>query len=76
MLAGWFVSQGVRAASNPSAEADQADLISSRVAPLLKNVVPESVSGLVPQDPVSWARITGVIQVVAGLGLTSGTGRR
>ncbi len=76
MLASWFVSQGVKAISDPSAEADQADLISSRVAPLVKNVVPESVSGLVPQDPASWARITGVVRVLAGLGLASGIGRR
>lgn len=76
MLASVFISQGVKAVTNPQSTRAQAEVLRDRVAPLLARVAPPSVAGMVPQDAVAWARLRGVAQVVAGIGLSTGLGRR
>lgn len=76
MLASVFVSQGVKGVSDPSSARAQGEMMRDRVAPLLSQVVPASVADRLPQDSVTWARLRGLGQIVAGLGLATGIGRR
>lgn len=76
MLASVFVSRGVKAVTDPQSTRPQAEVMRDKVAPLLSRVAPASVAGMVPEDVVTWARLRGVAQIVAGLGLATGIGRR
>ena len=76
MLASVFVSQGVKAVTDPSSTRDQAEMMRDRVAPLLSRVAPASVLGMIPEDAVTWARLRGLAQILAAVGLSTGIGRR
>lgn len=76
MLASVFVSQGVKAVSDPSSVRAQGEMMRDRVAPLISRVAPPSLADRLPQDSVTWARLRGAGQIVAGLGLATGLGRR
>jgi uncharacterized membrane protein YphA (DoxX/SURF4 family) len=76
MLASVFVSQGVKAVTDPSSTRAQAEQMRDRIAPLLSRVAPASVAGMVPEDTTTWARLRGVAQIIAGIGLSTGLGRR
>ena len=76
MLASVFVSQGVKAVTDPSSTRAQAEMMRDRVAPLLSRVAPASVLGMIPEDTVTWARLRGLAQILAAVGLSTGIGRR
>jgi len=76
MLASFFISQGVRVVTNPSSDRAQGEMMRDRIAPLLSKVAPDPVAELLPDDAATWSRIRGVAQVLAGVGLSTGLGRR
>lgn len=73
MLASMFVVGGYSAIRNPSALAPRVQPVTDRLVPLAKRVLP---SAPIPEDTVTLVRLTGVVQVVAGLALATGKAPR
>lgn len=76
MLASVFISQGVKAVADPDSTSVQAEMLRDRIAPLLRRVAPDPIAERVPDETVTWARLRGVAQVLGGIGLSTGIGRR
>ncbi|QGF24435.1 DoxX family protein [Raineyella fluvialis] len=76
MLAGVFISQGVKGVTDPGSTTAQGAMLRDRVAPFLRRVAPEPIASHLPEDAITWARIRGAAEVAAGIGLSTGLGRR
>ena len=76
MLASFFVVQGAKAVMNPEPLVEDADPFAKAFVPLAQKVAPASVAGYLPEDTKTLVRITGAAQVVGGLMLATGIGRR
>src|ERR671917_596860 len=76
MLASYFVASGVRALRDPDSLVPDAEPLTDRVVPLIKEYAPQQVAGYVPEDARALVRVNGATQVVGGLALASGKGRR
>ncbi|GAB3703983.1 DoxX family protein [Mariniluteicoccus flavus] len=76
MLAGYFVANGAKALKEPEAYAAETERFATTVVPLAKRVAPPEVATSIPEDAVTLARIAGAMQVIGGLGLMTGKGRR
>lgn len=76
MLASFFIVNGAKAAAKPDQLVADADPIARKVVPLVQQVAPPSVANYVPRDTRQLVRITGAAQVLGGLGLATGLGRR
>lgn len=76
MLASYFVASGVKALRDPEALVADAEPLIDRVVPTVKQYAPEQVSSSIPEDPVTLIRINGILQLVGGLALATGKGRR
>ncbi|MHB1007793.1 MAG: DoxX family protein [Propionibacteriaceae bacterium] len=76
MLASFFVVQGAKAVMNPEPLVADAEPLAKAFVPLAQKVAPASVAAYVPEDTRTLVRLTGVAQVVGGLMLATGLGRR
>jgi uncharacterized membrane protein YphA (DoxX/SURF4 family) len=76
MLASYFVVSGVKALRDPDALVPAAEPLADRVVPLVKQYAPDQVSDYIPEDARTLVRINGAAQVLGGLALASGKGRR
>lgn len=76
MLASYFISSGVKAVRNPAPLAPLAEPLADKIVPFVKQHAPDEVSGFVPEDPTTLVRINGAVQIIGGLALASGRGRR
>ena len=76
MLASFFVVNGAKAAAKPNALVADAEPIVRKAVPLVQRVAPPSVANYVPEDTRTLVRATGIAQLLGGLGLASGLGRR
>lgn len=76
MLASYFVASGVRALRDPGALIPVAEPLIDRVVPTVKEYAPNQVSDYIPEDPATLIRINGALQVLGGLALATGKGRR
>ena len=76
MLASFFVVNGAKAAAKPNALVADAEPIVRKAVPLVQRVAPPSVANYVPEDTRTPVRATGIAQLLGGLGLASGLGRR
>ena len=76
MLASFFIVNGAKAAAKQDQLVADADPIARKVVPLVQQVAPPSVANYVPRDTRQLVRITGAAQVLGGLGLATGLGRR
>ena len=76
MLASFFVVQGAKAVVNPEPLVADAEPIARSFVPLAQRVAPASLAGYVPDDTKTLVRASGVAQVVGGLMLATGIGRR
>lgn len=76
MLASFFVVNGVKTAMKPEALVTSAEPIAQKVVPLAQRLAPPSVAPYIPEDTTTLVRLTGVVQVLGGLGLATGIGRR
>ena len=76
MLASYFVASGVKALRDPRALVSDAEPLIDRVVPAVKQYAPEQVSDYIPEDPVTLIRINGALQLLGGLALATGRGRR
>ncbi|MGO4955801.1 DoxX family protein [Luteococcus sp. Sow4_B9] len=76
MLASFFVVNGAKAAAKPESMVADAEPIARKVVPLVQQVAPPSVATYVPEETKTLVRATGIAQVLGGLGLATGLGRR
>jgi uncharacterized membrane protein YphA (DoxX/SURF4 family) len=76
MLASYFILSGVKAVRNPDQLVPAAEPVADRVVPLVKKYAPQQVAMVVPEDTVNLIRANGAAQIVGGLALASGKGRR
>lgn len=76
MLASYFVVSGVKAVRNPDPLVPDAEPVFDRVVPLMKQYAPEQVADRIPEDTATLVRISGALQLVGGLALATGKGRR
>lgn len=76
MLASYFVINGVKAFRHPEELTESAKPIADAVLPLVNSTVPDAVRGYLPDDTTGFVKCTGVLQVLGGLSLATGLGRR
>lgn len=76
LLAGFFVVHGAKAVKNPDPFVEDAEGVAGKLSPLLHRVAPEQISARIPDDTRSLVRLNGAVQVLGGLALASGIGRR
>ncbi len=76
LLSGIFIVQGAKAVRNPDPLVPRAKPVADRMVPLLKKVAPPQVGDRIPESTKTLVRLNGAVQVLAGVALASGTGRR
>lgn len=76
MLASYFIVNGVKALREPENQAAAAEPIARKVLPLAQSVLPKQAAVYLPQDTTGLVKCTGVAQIVGGLSLATGLGRR
>jgi len=76
MLASYFVTSGYKAVRQPDALVPAAEPVADRLVPLLKKYAPAQVAGYVPEDTKTLVRVNGAAQLLGGLALATGKGRR
>lgn len=76
MLASYFIASGVKAVRKPEPLVPLAEPLAEKVVPLVKKYAPDQVSGYIPEDALTLVRVNGITQIVGGLALASGKGRR
>lgn len=76
MLASYFVTSGYKAFRQPDVLVPAAEPVADRLVPLVKKYAPAQVGGYVPEDTRTLVRVNGAAQVLGGLALASGKGRR
>jgi uncharacterized membrane protein YphA (DoxX/SURF4 family) len=76
LLASYFVINGVKAVRQPTDFLDTAQPVMDLVSAPLQAVLPRQVGELIPADAAGWARVCGATQIVGGLSLATGIGRR
>lgn len=76
MLASFFVVNGAKSALKPDDFVADAEPVAKRLVPLAQRVAPPSVAAYVPEDTRALVRYSGIAQVLGGLGLATGIGRR
>jgi uncharacterized membrane protein YphA (DoxX/SURF4 family) len=76
LLASYFVASGVKAVRNPAALVPAAEPLTDKVVPLVKEYAPAQVAHYVPEDAKTLVRINGAAQILGGVALATGKGRR
>ncbi len=76
MLASFFVVTGAKAVANPEPLVESAEPLAKAFVPLAQKVAPPTVANYIPDDTTTLVRVTGAAQVVGGLMLATGVGRR
>ena len=71
-----FVVQGANAIRNPEPLVPKAQPVTDRLVPVVKKVAPPQVSDRLPETTANLVRLNGAVQVVGGLALATGKGRR
>jgi uncharacterized membrane protein YphA (DoxX/SURF4 family) len=76
LLSVLFVVQGANAIRNPEPLVPKAQPVTDRLVPMLKKVAPPQVSDRLPDTTANLVRLNGAAQVIGGIALASGKGRR
>lgn len=76
MLASFFVVNGAKAVANPEPLVASAEPLAKAFVPLAQKVAPPTVANYIPEDTKTLVRVTGAAQVLGGLMLATGIGRR
>ena len=76
MLASYFVTSGYKAVRHPELLVAAAEPVADRLVPVVKKYAPAEIAGFVPEDTKTLVRINGAAQVLGGLALATGKGRR
>jgi len=73
-LAGYFLYNGVSAVRRPAQ--DELEPWAQKILPVKQNFLPGALAAYLPQDATGLVRAHGVTEIVGGLALASGIGRR
>jgi uncharacterized membrane protein YphA (DoxX/SURF4 family) len=76
LLSTIFVVQGAKAVRDPEPHVAKAQPVADRLVPLVRKVAPAQVGDRIPESTVNLVRLNGAAQVLGGLALASGKGRR
>ena len=76
LLASYFVASGIKSVRHPEVLVPAAEPVADRLVPLVKKYAPAQLAGYVPEDTQTLVRVNGAAQVLGGLALASGKGRR
>ncbi|HEY3409125.1 MAG TPA: DoxX family protein [Propionicimonas sp.] len=76
MLASYFVINGVKALRHPEDFVADAQPLADKVLPLVASAVPAEARGYLPEDTAGFVKCNGALQIVGGLSLATGLGRR
>ena len=76
MLASFFVVNGAKAVANPEPHVPSAEPLAKAFVPLAQKVAPPTIATYIPEDTRTLVRLIGATQVVGGLMLATGIGRR
>ncbi len=76
LLASYFVASGIKSVRHPELLVSAAEPVTDRLVPLVKKYAPAQVADYVPEDTKTLVRVNGAAQVLGGLALASGRGRR
>ena len=76
MLASYFVASGIRAVRNPDPLVPAAEPVVDKIVPLAKQYAPDQIASRIPEDTATLVRVDGALQIVGGLALATGKGRR
>ncbi|GAB2591502.1 DoxX family protein [Kribbella endophytica] len=76
LLSVLFVVQGANQLRNPEPLVPKAQPVTDRLVPLVKRVAPPQVGDRIPDTTANLVRLNGAAQVIGGLALASGKGRR
>ncbi|MGW6199650.1 DoxX family protein [Kribbella sp. NPDC055110] len=71
-----FVVQGANAIRNPEPLVPKAQPVTDRMVPMVKKFAPPQVSDRIPDTTANLVRLNGAAQVLGGVALASGKGRR
>lgn len=76
LLGGYFIATGVKAVRDPSEFAEAAQPVADQVMPLVRRVLPDDLSSVLPEDTATLVRVNGALAVLGGLGMATGIGSR
>ena len=76
MLASYFVVNGLKAYRHPEEFAEAAQPLADRFLPLVNSALPASAAAYLPDDTAGLVKASGALQVLGGLSLATGLGRR
>lgn len=76
MLASYFVVSGIKAVRDPGPLVPAAEPVADRFVPMIKQYAPAQVAGYIPEDAKTLIRVNGAVQLIGGLALATGKGRR
>jgi uncharacterized membrane protein YphA (DoxX/SURF4 family) len=71
-----FVVQGANAIRNPEPLVPKAQPVTDRMVPMVKKVAPAQVGDRLPDTTANLVRLNGAAQVLGGIALATGKGRR
>lgn len=72
MLAGFFISNGVKALREPEAQVPAAEPLARAFVPFAQKVLPEGVSAYLPEETKNLVRLDGLLSLLGGLGMATG----
>ncbi|HET6294867.1 MAG TPA: DoxX family protein [Kribbella sp.] len=76
LLSTIFIVQGAKALRDPEPHVAKAKPVADRLVPLVKKVTPAQVGDRIPDSTANLVRLNGAAQVLGGVSLASGKGRR
>lgn len=76
LFSSYFVADGVGMITNPQDGAERIEGTVEKVVPVAQRLLPEGASDALPEDPKTWSRIFGGMQIAGGALYTLGLGRR
>jgi uncharacterized membrane protein YphA (DoxX/SURF4 family) len=76
MLASYFVVNGVKAMRHPEEFTEAAEPVAEALLPLANRTLPKQAAVYLPQDTRALVKASGIAQILGGLSLATGIGRR
>ena len=76
LLSTIFIVQGAKAVRDPEPHVQKAQPVTDRFVPLVKRLAPAQVGDRIPESTANLVRLNGAAQVLGGVALASGKGRR
>lgn len=76
LLASSFIVSGLNAVRNPEAGVPRTQPVTDKIVPLAKKYAPAEVASMIPTETTSLVRIGGFAQILGGVMLATGKGRR